>query len=40
MTTYSSVCFHVKDATFHDFRSLGASKCLVQTLVVGLRAGN
>ncbi|HFQ15500.1 MAG TPA: MurR/RpiR family transcriptional regulator [Rhodobacteraceae bacterium] len=35
----SSICFHVRDAAVHDFRSLGASMCLVQTLVVGLGAG-
>ena len=38
LTTNSSVCFHVEDAAVHDFRSLGASMCLVQTLVVGLGA--
>ena len=40
LTTNSTVCFHVEDAAVHDFRSLGASMCLVQTLVVGLAAGN
>lgn len=40
LTTNSSVCFHVQDAAVHDFRSLGASMCLVQTLVVGLGAGS
>jgi DNA-binding MurR/RpiR family transcriptional regulator len=39
LTTNSSVCFHVEEAAVHDFRSLGASMCLVQTLVVGLGAG-
>ena len=40
LTTNSTVCFHVEDAAVHDFRSLGASMCLVQTLVVGLAAEN
>ena len=40
LTTNSTVCFHVEDAAVHDFRSLGASMCLVQTLVVGLAAGD
>jgi DNA-binding MurR/RpiR family transcriptional regulator len=40
LTTNATVCFHVEDAAVHDFRSLGASMCLVQTLVVGLAAGN
>ncbi len=40
LTTNSSVCFYVEDAAVHDFRSLGASMCLVQTLVVGLGAGS
>jgi DNA-binding MurR/RpiR family transcriptional regulator len=40
LTTNSSVCLHVYDAEVHDFRSLGASMCLLQTLVVGLGAGN
>ena len=40
LTTTSTVCFHVEDAAVHDFRSLGASMCLVQTLVVGLAAGD
>jgi len=35
----STISFHVRDAAVHDFRSLGASMCLVQTLVVGLGAG-
>ena len=40
LTTNSTVCLHVEDAAVHDFRSLGASMCLVQTLVVGLAAEN
>lgn len=36
LTTNSSVCFHVEDAVVYNFRSLSASMCLVQTLVVGL----
>lgn len=40
LTTNSTVCFHVEDAAVHDFRSLGASMCLVQTLVVALAAEN
>ncbi len=40
LTTNSSVCFHIHDAEVHDFRTLGTSMCLVQTLVVGLGAGN
>ena len=40
LTTNSTVCFHVEDAAVHDFRSLGASMCLVQSLVVGLATGN
>lgn len=36
LTANSTVCFHVRDAAVHDFRSLGASMCLAQALVVGL----
>lgn len=32
----SSVCFQIADAAVHDFRSLGSSLCLAQTLVVAL----
>lgn len=40
LTTNSSVCFHVEDSAVHDFRSLTASMCLVQTLIVGLGASS
>jgi hypothetical protein len=30
------VVFYVEDAAVHDFRSLGASMCLAQSLVVAL----
>ena len=35
------LCFNVEDAAVHDFRSLNASMCLVQTIAVslGLRVG-
>ena len=39
LTTNSTVCFHIEDAAVHDFRSLDASMCLVQTLAVGVGAG-
>jgi hypothetical protein len=32
------VVFYVEDAAVHDFRSLGASMCLAQALVVALGA--
>ena len=37
----ADVCFHIEDAAVHDFRSLNASMCLAQTIVVslGLRVG-
>ncbi|MBL4906667.1 MAG: MurR/RpiR family transcriptional regulator [Sneathiella sp.] len=38
LTHCSTVCFHVEDGAVHDFKSLGASMCLVQALVVGLGA--
>lgn len=31
----ADLCFEVKDAEFRDFRSLSASLCLAQTLVIG-----
>ncbi|MCZ6637639.1 MAG: SIS domain-containing protein, partial [Alphaproteobacteria bacterium] len=40
LATHSSICFHIEDAAVHDSRSLGASMCLVQTIVVGLGAGS
>ncbi len=36
LTQSSSVCFHVEEPSVHDFRSLNASMCLIQALVVGL----
>lgn len=41
LASLAEVCFHVEDAAVHDFRSLNASMCLAQTIVVslGLRVG-
>ncbi len=36
LTPQSDVVFYVEDAAVHDFRSLGASMCLAQALVVTL----
>ena len=36
LTPQSDVVFYVEDAAVHDFRSLGASMCLAQALVVAL----
>jgi DNA-binding MurR/RpiR family transcriptional regulator len=36
LTSQSEVIFYVEDAAVHDFRSLGASMCLAQALVVAL----
>lgn len=38
LTARSDVVFYVEDAAVHDFRSLGASMCLAQALVVALGA--
>src|SRR5689334_15787185 len=38
LTAQCDVVFHVEDAAVHDFRSLGASMCLAQSLVVALGA--
>ncbi len=38
LAAHGTVCFYVEDAAVQDFRSLNASMCLVQTLVVGLGA--
>ncbi len=41
LASLAEVSFHVEDAAVHDFRSLNASMCLAQTIVVslGLRVG-
>lgn len=36
LTVQSDVVFYVEDAAVHDFRSLGASMCLAQALVVAV----
>ncbi len=36
LARHSDVCFLVEDAAVHDFRSLNASMCLVQTIIVSL----
>lgn len=36
LTAQSDVVFYVEDAAVHDFRSLGASMCLAQALLVAL----
>ncbi len=36
LASLAEVCFHIEDAAVHDFRSLNASMCLAQTIVVGL----
>jgi DNA-binding MurR/RpiR family transcriptional regulator len=38
LTAQCDVVFYVEDAAVHDFRSLGASMCLAQALVVALGA--
>jgi DNA-binding MurR/RpiR family transcriptional regulator len=38
LTAQCDVVFYVEDAAVHDFRSLGASMCLAQSLVVALGA--
>ena len=38
LTAQCDVVFHIEDAAVHDFRSLGASMCLAQSLVVALGA--
>ena len=41
LASRSNICFQVEDAAVHHFRSLNASMCLVQTIIVslGLRIG-